>query len=266
MALVEQSSHLVAEVKTALYEADHSQGAEVMLDEVGNMLETTAIPALKEAEKLQHAAERWIGHRKKIALRLQANHAALNGFFRRRSDYAREQNVKKRQECDRLWSQIREWEVELDHQPRIKSRGPLLDSRTPDTPAAVSAQNGLTLEGAHSLLRAFATVLRPHVDSLASKHPGQWTPEEAVALDFLNACKDSSGKVPGMGTLAPSNPTLGVSNGEPVESLKSGGVVPMPVISLDEQSHGNGNPLLSPGAFVEETQTLLDQLRPVMMQ
>lgn len=243
--LVQHSLQLVSEVKSALYDADHAgqaYGAEVLLDEVMVMLSDLSTKTLVEAAQLQKSAEQWLGFRRKISSQLQANHSLLQGMTRRRASLAREANEARRAECDKLWRQIRDLEGELESMPpSIRTPG----SKGDKSPYSVQSDKdpvqigGLTLEGAHSLLRAFASVLRPHVSEIIPRSSDGRSPSEAVALEFLSACNDSSQQVRVQNSPPPlevpamkrcdSSPS--VLHGDKVESNKPSGLLPLPVSS-----------------------------------
>jgi len=251
--LIQHCRSLVAEVKSALYDADHAghrQGAEVLLDEVRVMLADVSQKTLAEAAQLQRSAEQWLGHRRKMAAQLQANHARLEGLMRRRAESARESNEESRADCDRLWRQIREWEAELESLPKLRAQGALspLGAGSPLSPmAGTSPQSnksmmdpvelgGLTLEGAHSLLRAFASVLQPHMATVIPKDSDRRSPSEAVALEFLTACSESMQQASSTKPFLSQEPSLrrcgstpAVIFGDRVESTKQSGLLPLPV-------------------------------------
>mmetsp|Transcript_137657 Transcript_137657/g.243232 ORF Transcript_137657/g.243232 Transcript_137657/m.243232 type:complete len:384 (-) Transcript_137657:81-1232(-) len=188
--LLETARRVVSEVKSALYDADHygqGYGAEVLLEDAERMLTGVAGNTLSEAAQLQTSTEICVKVRQKMAYHLRANHQTLEGLIRRRTQDARAENEQHRSTCDSLWRQIREGEAELGSLPKLKKnlkgsdRGGDLSEKDPVELC------GLTLEGAHSLLRAFAAVLRPHITDLMPKDPRERTPAETIALEFLTA-------------------------------------------------------------------------------
>jgi len=163
--LVQQSMNIVSEVKSALYDADDSPqdfGAELLLEEVRDMLINVSQTSLAEAAQLQKTAENWLGVRKRMAYQLKNNHTALEVSIERRAESARESNAENRAECDRLWRKIQDLESEVDSLSKLKMQGstatpPL--SPVSNVDGAFDAngaptEGGLTLEGAHSLLRS----------------------------------------------------------------------------------------------------------------
>lgn len=187
-SLLDTARRVVSEVKSALYDADHygnGAGAEMLLEEAGRMLSQVANNTLAEAAQLQKSTETCVRVRQKMAHHLRENHRSLEGLIRRRTQDARAENDERRAMCDTLWRQIREGEAELEHLPKVKKRGPeTRDELAEKDPVELC---GLTLEGAQALLRAFATVLRPHITDLMPKDPNQRTPAETIALEFLTA-------------------------------------------------------------------------------
>lgn len=267
-ALIQHSANLVSEVKSALYDADHAgqaYGAEVLLDEVRAMLTDVSQKPLAEAAQLQRSAEQWLGYRKMMTSQLKSNHAAIDGLIRKRAEFARGTNEERRAECDRRWRQIREWEAELESMPKVRVPGPMgdgslspLSSKSPTRDPV--QMGGLTLEGAHSLLRAFAAVLQPHMSAIIPRDGGQRTPSEAVALEFLTACSESvveerKNKSPPplvVPTLKRCNSAGAVIFGDKVESTKPAGLLPLP-LSPDPNRVGGE-------LFLEEQRVLLSQL------
>lgn len=243
--ILEDSSQLVGEVKSALYDADHSgqaHGAEVLLEEVGHMIKRTATESLPEAAQLQSSAEQWLGYRRKMTPHIKANHAILEDLFRRRKQHARTLNESSRVECDRSWKQVRDCEAELDHLPRIKTerRARDKDMAAADKPTDGLEVGGLTTDGAQALLAAFAVVLGPHVQHLAARNPGRQTPEEKAAMEFLHACRDAGRST---GQQSPQN-TARLSLGS---------------LGIGPEDGFDQSPLLSPG-FADEAETLVKQL------
>lgn len=187
--LLQTARRVVSEVKSALYDADQQGrgfGAEVLLSDAERMLSSVAENTLSEAAQLQTSTETCVTTRKKLANALRANHQTLEGLIRRRNEDARAENEQHRSTCDSLWRQIQEGEEELANLPKLKNNVKRRD------PGDLSERDpvelcGLTLEGAHSLLRAFAAVLRPHLTDLMPKDPRDRTPAETIALEFLTA-------------------------------------------------------------------------------
>jgi len=253
-ALIQHSATLVSEVKSALYDADHAgqpYGAEVLLEEVRDMLSTVTQKTLAEAATLQKSSEQWLGVRKKLTLGLRANQQALDSLLRRRAILARGSNEERRAECDRLWKDIRDQEAELERMPaRLRVAGPLNGSplspmsnmSDPADPGSPQLSGGLTLEGAHTLLRSFSSVLRPHMTRIIPKQAERRSPSEAVALEFLTACNESVQQAAPPATSSPSSPpieelaprikrcdsTPSVFFGDRVETTKIAGLIPLP--------------------------------------
>jgi hypothetical protein len=275
--LLEQAKTLVAEVKSALYDADqagHAFGAEVLLDEVKAMLADVSQNTLVEAAQLQRPAEQWLGLRKTATIHLHSKQKTLEELIQRRAELARKSNEESRAECDRLWRQIRDWEAELDTLPRSRVQGPMsphsegvMSPMTDKSATDPIQMGGLTLTGAHSLLRAFAGVLRPHVSAIIPRDADERLPAEAVALEFLTACAESeqqmdSGSPPDSPQLeAPTLRRFGsspsVCHGIRVESQKPVGMLSIP-------SRGNQDPRRMPGLggdrFPHEQEMMLAQL------
>lgn len=205
MTLVEQSMNIVSEVKSALYDADDAAqdaGAEVLLEEVRDMLTNVAQTTLGEAVQLQKTSENWLGARKKMVRQLKINHDGLELAIQRRAETARESNAESRADCDRLWRQIQDLEKEVDGLPKFQRRGSITDGDDPLSPLSDNASSfsaptagGLTLEGAHSLLRAFNAVLRPYTSEIIPQRAELRSSSEAIAQEFLNACNESMKQV-----------------------------------------------------------------------
>lgn len=274
--LVNHAHIMVTEVKSALYDADHAShasgqnvGAEVLLDEVRKMLTEASQKTLVEAASLQRWAEQWQGDRKKTAARLKGNRMALEELIQRRIEIARQKNEEGRSECDRLWRQIRAWEDEIQQMSSLQAQTPLVQMESPQAEHSIAdtAQlGGLTLEGAHSLLRAFAGVLRPHASKIISREASKRSPAEAVTFEFLNACNESVSKAssnspPPLAMLQRCSSTPAVIHGTQVESAKPTGLLPLPERSLDMAS--NVLPrvnLVDGGLLPEEQRRLFSQL------
>jgi predicted nuclease with TOPRIM domain len=197
-SLIMQSMSAVSEVKTALYDADHAgeaYGSEVLLDEVRNMLSELSQTSLAEAAQLQKTAEQHLSLRKKMAGQLKSQHELLKGLIRRRIEYAQAQNEESRAQCDARWSRIREKESQVKELQKRVEQGnkPSGGISLQETPGA--QRDGLTLDGAHSLLRAFAAVLQPHTAKIINPSVANRMPSEAVALEFLAACNEATTQV-----------------------------------------------------------------------
>jgi hypothetical protein len=197
-ALIRQSMSVVSEVKTALYDADHAgeaYGAEVLLDEIRNMLSEMSQTSLEEAAQLQKTAEQHLSLRKKMAGQLKSQHELLKGLIRRRIEYAQAQNEESRAQCDARWSRIREKESQVKELQKRVEQGnkPSGGISLQETPGA--QRDGLTLDGAHSLLRAFAAVLQPHTAKIINPSVANRMPSEAVVLEFLAACNEATTQV-----------------------------------------------------------------------
>lgn len=199
-ALIQQGLNLVSEVKSALYDADNmspDSGAELLLDEVRQMLMNVTQTSLAEAAQLQKTSENWLGIRRKIGYQLRVYHNTLEASIERRAETARASNAENRAECDRLWRQIQDLESEVDSLPRLRGRGSISDVGSPNgSEFSANVSGGLTLEGAHSLLRSFNAALRPHMSEIIPENAELRSSSEAIALEFLNACKESMKQVP----------------------------------------------------------------------
>lgn len=200
IALVTEAERVVHEVKSALYEADfygraHGQGADHLLEDVQQMLNPLINQTLAEAAKLQEAAERGIRNGSSIAVRLYENKGNLQELLDLRVQQAKADNARCRCECDKTWTRIRSDEEELD-QLRKKQKAKhetaenAEDRSSPSKGASNTGADGgppLTLDGAHALLHAFASVLRPHLREVVPADANRRSPAQAVTLEFLSA-------------------------------------------------------------------------------
>jgi len=238
--LVQQGMNVVSEVKSALYDADdaHPEGAELLLDEVRVMLQNVVQTSISEAATMQNMAQSWLENRRKMVGHLRSNHKELEMSIKRRAEMARESNGENRAQCDRLWKEIQDIESEIDAMPRKTGLDDATSSFEEDTAAVPGA---MSLEGAHSLLRSFNAVLRPHVTEIIPQRPDMRSASEAIALEFLNACNESSKQALAMEAEAKNSPpalegnTLrrcssspNVLHGDKVESAKLDGLLPLP--------------------------------------
>jgi len=256
LGLVQQGMNIVSEVKSALYDADDSgqdAGAEVLLDEVRDMLENITQTTLAEAVQLQKTSESWLGMRRKMVRQLKINHDALQMAIQRRVETARESNAENRADCDRLWRQIQDLEKEVDSLPRLQKQGSILQGTNPLSPTSDAAStfsapaSGLTLEGAHSLLRAFNAVLRPHMSEIIPPRAEERSSSEAIAQEFLNACNESAKQVsqnpsansksppPPMATMPRCNSSPSVIHGDQVETTKPDGLLPLNMVKEEQR-------------------------------
>lgn len=276
--LIQRGICIVSEVKSALYDADDAArdvGSEVLLDEVKDMLSDVTRTTLGEAAQLQKTSESWLKVRKKMARQLKINHNALELSIERRAETARESNAENRKDCDRLWRQIQDWEREIENMPKKTARaGSTLDGDDllgllSDNISVASApdEGGLTLEGAHSLLRAFNAVLRPHMSEIIPQRAELRSSSEAIALEFLNACNESmkqesevaaeseTSPPPLDATMRRCNSSPDVIHGDKVESAKPDGLLPLEVVKDTTRRAGHG--ISGPGTAFEEEQRML---------
>jgi len=208
--LIQQGMNLVSEVKSALYDADDmapDSGAEFLLEEVRHMLTNVSQTSLAEAAQLQKTSENWLGFRKKIGYQLRVYHNTLEASIERRVETARESNAESRAECDRLWRQIQDLECEVDSPSRLQGRGSISAVGSPNgSEFSAKLSGGLTLEGAHSLLRSFNATLRPYMSEIIPQQAELRSSSEAIALEFLNACKESMKQVPASDVMGNKSP------------------------------------------------------------
>jgi len=242
--LIQQGMNLVSEVKSALYDADDmapDSGAELLLEEVRHMLTNVSQTSLAEAAQLQRTSENWLGFRKKIGYQLRVYHNTLEASIERRVETARESNAESRAECDRLWRQIQDLECEVDSPSRLQGRGSISAVGSPNgSEFSAKLSGGLTLEGAHSLLRSFNATLRPYMSEIIPQQAELRSSSEAIALEFLNACKESMKQAPASDAMSNKSPppleaprkprcysTPSVYDGDKVESTKPDGLLPL---------------------------------------
>jgi len=204
-ALIAEAECVVHEIKSALYEADfygqaQGKGADHLLEDATAMLNPLINQTLTEAAKLQGRAERGVQSRQSLAVRLYEHKGSLQELLDLRVQQARADNARNRVECDKTWIKIRGDEDELaelrkkQESAKLETKGAAAGNSPSggggDAADAAAAGGGgapLTLEGAHALLHAFASVLRPHLEDVIPEDVNQRSPAQAVTLEFLTA-------------------------------------------------------------------------------
>jgi len=178
--LLLKSLKTLSQVKSALYDADErsmhlGKGAEVMLSEVWDILNSLLQGDLGQAASMQSKAEEEARVHQDLKGKLRVSSAALEVEAALTS-------------CDELRSRIEE----------VQSR--LAEIRSQDKQKTAKSQK-LTKAQAHSLIRSFTAILLPRLPDLVSQqHP---TAAEATVLHFLQAAaKSQSSTTTGQSALA----------------------------------------------------------------